>query len=300
MQINLNKIKQLLGYRLTVYVLYIRDGQCVSFEVLDEDNMNLILITIDTNKYTIDYNNSQHVYSVLEIKHANDSKLGTYVKRLNSDSESKPKLGIKNSRELYYMDNVKNIVSITYVSNYTYKTFRYILSVDFESMLKHKQSIQYDTKTTLTSLYNTINNRQYTTNSIKNILTILQHMDKIYSYLDREKQRLQSQISKIISIYRDIIENEQRIQHKINILKSQGSGKPSVKGIHKDLELGKHEYILYKKLSNMRNVKDDTIKQYNILRHKYDNILLVTDMTHQENAVSLKEIQMNLKILTEI
>ena len=300
MQIHINKIKQILGYRLIVHALYIFNGKCVSFELIDEDNMNLILVTLDTNKYTIDYDNSQHVYNVLEINHKDNSKFGNYVKRLNSANESKHKLGIKNSREVYYMDDTNDITSITYVSNYTYKTFRYILSVDFESMLKHKQSIQYDTNTMLSSLYNTINSRQYTTNSIKSILTILQHMDKIHSYLDKEKQRIKSQISKIVSMYRDINENEQRIQHKINILKSQGSGKPSVKGIHKDLELGKHEYILYKKLSNMRNVKDDVIKQYNILRHKYDNILLVTDMTHQENVISLKEIQMNLKILSEI
>jgi len=300
MQININKIKQILGYRLIVHALYIFNGRCVSFELIDEDNMNLFLVTIDTNKYTIDYNNSEQVYNVLEINHKDNSKLGNYVKRLNSDNESEHKMGIKNVREVYYMDDTNNITSITYVSNYTYKTFRYIISVDFESMLKYKQSIHHDTNTMLSSLYSTINNRQYTTNSIKDILTVLQYMDKIYLHLDREKQRIKSQISKIVSIYRDINENEQRIHHKINILKSQGSGKPSVKGIHKDLELGKHEYILYKKLSNMRNVKDDTIKQYNILRHKYDNILLVTDMTHQENTISLKEIQTNLKILSEI
>lgn len=302
MQLHIKKIKQLVGYRFLLHTLYIFNGQCVSFELMDNDNMNSILVLIDTNRYTIEYNKSENIYNVLEINHKDTSKTGYYVKQLNrhSDNESKYRISIKNSRELYYIDDTSNVISVTYVSNYTYKTFRYIISVDFEYMLKHKQNLQHDTNTILMSLYSNIKNRQYTTNNVKNILTVLQYMDRIHLHLSRERSKIQTQISKLLLIYRDIKENEERIQHKINILKSQGAGKPSVKGIHKDLELGKHEYILYKKLSNMKNVKDDTIKQYNILRHKHDNILLVTDRVQQENSISLKEIQLNLKILSEI
>lgn len=302
MRLHIKKIKQLIGYRFNIHTLYIFNGQCVLFELMDNDNMNLILVSIDTNIYTIEYNKSEIIYNVLEINHKDTSKIGYYVKQLNiyHDNESKYRIGIKNSRELYYLDNTDNVISVTYVSNYTYKTFRYIISVGFEYMLKHKQNLQHVMNTMLTTLYSNISNRQYTTNSIKNILTVLQYMDKIHLHLSRERSKIQSQISRLLLIYRDIKENEERIQHKINVLKSQGTGKPSLKGIHKDLELGKHEYILYKKLSNMKNVKNDTIKQYNILRHKYDNILLVTDRIQQENSISLKEIQLNLKILSEI
>ena len=302
MQIDVSKIKQLIGYRFDIHCLYVFNGRCVSFELLDDDNMNIILITINTNRYTIKYNKSEHIYNVLEINHNDHSKYGKYIKYLNThkENENKYSLGIKNYRELYYLDDTNNVTSVTYVSNYTYKTFRYIVSVDFEYMLKYKQNLHHDTNTILSSLYSNINNRQYTTNSIKNILNVLQYIDKIHMYLAKEKSKLQSQISKILVIYRDIKDNEQTLQHKINVLKSQGIGKPSIKGIHKDLELGKHEYILYKKLSNIKNVRDDTIKHYNILRHKYDNILLVTDRIQQENSILLKEIQMNLKILSEI
>ena len=302
MQINISKIRQFIGYRFVIHRLYIFNGQCVLLELLDDDNMNLILVTMNTERYTVEYNKSENIYNVLEINHRDNSKTGNYVKQMNTynDNESKYKLGVKNSRELYYLDDTNHIVSVTYVSNYTCKTFRYIISVEFEYILKHRQNLHRDTVTMLTSIYNDINNRQYTTNSIKNIMTILQHMDNIHVYLNKERNKIQSQISKILTIYRDIKENEQRIQHEIHVLKSQGVGKPSVKGIHKDLELGKHEYILCKKLSNVINVKNDTIKQYDILRHKYDNILLVTDRVHQENSISLKEIQMNLKILSEI
>jgi len=301
MQINIDKIRQIVGYRFNIHTLYILNDACVAFELLDSDNMNLIIVILDINNYTIEYSKSEYIYNVLEVKHKDISKNGNYVKQLNMQyNESKYRIGVKNSREIYCVDDGNNIISIMYISNYTYKTFRYIISVDFDHILKHRHNIHYDTNTILSSLYDNINKRQYTTNSIKNILTLLQQLDDVHIYLNREKKKLCSQISKILIIYRDITENEQRIQHKINILKSQGTGKPSIKGIHKDLETGKHEYILYKKLSNMKNVKDDTIKQYNILRHKYDNILLVTDRINQENSLSLRDIQLNLKILSEI
>lgn len=298
MQVHLNKIKKFIGYRFSIHVLYIFNHVCVSFEMIDNDNMNIILVTVDTNKYKIDYNKSETVYNVLEISHNDTSNIGNYIRHLNTNNDSKYSICVKNSRELYYI-SLNTVVSVTYVSNYTYKTFRYVVSVDFEYMLKHRQTIQHDTEIVLSSLYSSIDNRQYTTNNIKNILTTLQSMDKIHTYLDRKRNNIHTQIDKILVIYRDINENEQRIQHKINMLKSQGVGKPSIKGIHKDLDLGKQEYILYKKLSEMRNVKDDTIKQYNILKHRYDHILLVTDRVNHENSKSLNDIQTNLTILSE-
>lgn len=298
MQVHINKIKKFIGYRFSIHVLYIFNHVCVSFELINNDNMNIILVIVDTNKYKIDYNKSETCYNVLEISHNDTSNIGNYIRQLNTSIDSKYSICVKNSRTLYYI-SLNTVVSTTYVSNYTYKTFRYVVSVDFEYMLKHRQTIQHDTDIVLSSLYSNIDNRRYTTNNIKNILTTLQYMDKIYTSLYRKRNSIRTQINKLLVIYRDITENEQRLQHKINVLKSQGVGKPSIKGIHKDLELGKHEYILCKKLSEMKNVKDDTIKQYNILKHRYDHILLVTDRANHENSKSLKDIQTNLTILSE-
>jgi len=300
MKINIDKIKQLIGYRFTINTLYIYRDKCISFELLDYENMNIILVTFDKSKYSIEYTNSENIYNILEIKTNDTSKFGEYIRHINTGNNSKYKSGVKNSRELYYMDGMNKISSFTYVSNYTYKTFQFIASIEFEYLLTHRDTISYDSRDLLSSLYDNIKNRQYTTNSIKNIVSALQLMDNVHTHIERERHKIRTQMSKLMTIYRDIIENERVLQHKISILKSQGSGKPSIKGIHKDLELGKHEYILYKKLDNLLNVKNDTIKQYNILRHRHDNILLITDKVNRENSLSLRNIQVNLKILTGI